>query len=121
MVIVGSALYLRWTTDGRGWNFLLLGVLSLANLVLYVRLILHSIGTRRRWAGAGFLTGLVLGYVLVGLARLPEQTLELQWIEQTLNFVSNSVLLLSAWHLIKTGAPSGRQASTEQAPTGAVR
>lgn len=108
MVLVASALYLRFTTDGRGWNFLLLGVLSLANLVLFVRLIAHSIGTRNLWSAAGFTTSLVLGYVLVGLARMPDQTLQLQWVAQTLNFVSNSILALSAWYLIKTGAANER-------------
>jgi len=99
-VVLLAALTLRFTGDGRVWAFVLLGVLSIANLVLYVRLIMHAIG-RRIWpSAAGFLVSLIIGYVLIGLARLPDQTLELQWIEEWLNFISNSILALAAWYLL---------------------
>jgi len=105
-IVIAGALYLRLATDGRTWNFMLLGVLSIANLVLYVSLITHSLKGRNWLAGAGFLASLTLGYVLVGLARLPDQTLELQWIEEWLNFFSNTILALSAWCLIRMRAQS---------------
>ena len=101
LTIVIAALFLRATMEGRGWNFLLLGVLSVANLLIFVRLIAHA-GGRRNWLSAtGFFASLTIGYVLVGLARIEDQTLELQWIEESLNFVSNSILAFSAWYLIK--------------------
>ena len=107
-LVVATALAMRIGMPGRTWNFMLLGVLSIANLVLYVRLITHSASLRNWLSAFGFLTSLLLGYVLVGLARLPDQTLELQWIEESLNFVSNTVLALSAWWLLRQNAAQQR-------------
>ena len=104
LTIVIAALAMRATMEGRSWNFLLLGVLSIANLVIYVRLIMHAGGRRNWWSAIGFFASLSIGYVLVGLARIEDQTLELQWIEEWLNFISNSVLALSAWYLIRHNA-----------------
>jgi hypothetical protein len=106
-IVIVTALALRAGVAGRSWNFMLLAVLSIANLVLYLSLIRHSLKERNYLAGAGFLTSLTLGYVLVGLARLPDQTLELQWIEEWLNFFSNTILALSAWCLLRMRAQSG--------------
>ena len=44
---------------------------------------------------------LVLSYVLVALARIPEQTAELQWIEEFFNLANNSMLAVGAWLLIR--------------------
>ena len=101
VAIVLIAISMRLSMEGRSWNFALLGVLSIANLVLFVRLIMHSAGRRNWLSSIGFLLSLVLGYILVGLARIEDQTLELQWIEEWLNFTSNSILALSAWYLIQ--------------------
>ena len=98
--MVAGAAYLMLTTDGRSWNFMLLGVLSLANLVFLIALIAHSFQMSNRLAATAFIANLVLGYVLVGLARL-EQTAELQWIEEILNLTNNTVLALGAWSLIR--------------------
>ena len=109
-VVVITALVLANTSESRTWAFLLLGVMSLANLVFSIRLIAHSVGQRKWLATLGFSLNLVLAYVLVGLARIPEQTLELQWAEEILNFISTSALALAAWYLVQThekrkGAP----------------
>lgn len=113
LTIVMAALVMRATMEGRVWNFLLLGVLSVANLVIYLRLIAHA-GRRRNWLSAiGFFASLSIGYVLVGLARIEDQTLELQWIEEWLNFASNSILALSAWYLIRQYHAAQRSPASE--------
>ena len=102
--IVVTALVLANSSESRSWAFLLLGVMSIANLVFSVRLIGHSVGQRKWLAVLGFSLNLVLAYVLVALARIPEQTLELQWAEEILNFIATSALALAAWYLIRTNA-----------------
>ena len=102
IAIVAIALVLANTSESRSWAFLLLGVMSIANLVFSIRLIAHSAGQRKWLATLGFSMNLVLAYVLVGLARIPEQTLELQWTEEILNFVATSALALAAWYLLRT-------------------
>ena len=106
-LIVATALVLANSSESRSWAFLLLGVMSIANLVFSIRLIAHSAGQRKWLAVLGFSLNLVLAYVLVGLARIPEQTLELQWAEEILNFVATSALALAAWYLIRTYEPRG--------------
>ena len=102
VVVVTVALALAFSVSSRSWAFLLLGVMSLANLVFSIRLIAHSIGQSKWLATLGFSLNLVLAYVLVGLARIPEQTLELQWAEEILNLAATSSLALAAWYMIRT-------------------
>ena len=99
-VIIIGALYLKTTTDGRTWSILLLATLSIANLVFLVTLIVHAWRQTAWVAFSAFLGNFVLSYVLVGLARM-EQTAELQWIEEFLNLVNNSLLAVGAWSLIR--------------------
>ena len=100
VLVVVAALYLNMTSPGRTWSFLLLGVMSLSNLVFSLRLIGHAFA-RRNWpAVAGFVLNLCLSWVLVGLARIPEQTASLQWIEEILNLAAVSFLAAAAWSLI---------------------
>ena len=107
LAIVVTAFVLASNSESRTWAFLLLGVMSITNLVFSIRLIAHSIGQRKWLAVLGFSLNLVLAYVLVGLARIPEQTLELQWAEEILNFFATSALALAAWYLVRTYEPTG--------------
>jgi len=100
VVMLAGAFYLKTTTDGRTWSFLLLAVLSLANLVFLLTLVGHA-WRRANWLAVGtFVCNLVLSYALVGLARM-EQTAQLQWIEEFLNLTNNSLLAVGAWSLIR--------------------
>ena len=101
--VLGSAFYLKATSDGRGWSIVLIATLALASLVFLLTLIRHAYVAGDRIAMLLFATNLILSYVLVGLARL-EQTAELQWIEEILNFVNNSLLALAAWRLTRRAA-----------------
>lgn len=100
VVVLAAAFYLKTSTDGRTWNFLLLAVLSIANLVFLLTLVGHA-WKRANWMAVGaFVGNLVLSYSLVGLARM-EQTAELQWIEEFLNLINNSLLAVGAWLLLR--------------------
>ena len=85
----------------RHWSLLLLIVMSTSNLVFSIRLIAHSVALRQWFAVAGFGLNLALTYVLVGLARIPEQTVQLQWIEEFTNLLSNSFLAVAAFSLVR--------------------
>ena len=57
---------------------------------------------RRNWLSAGlFVVNLVVAYTLVALARIPEQTVQLQWYEEVLNLFATSAFAVAAWHLLK--------------------
>jgi len=100
-VIIVSALILRVTYDQRYWSTLLLVTMSIANLIFALRLIAHSFDKRNWLSLFGFSANLVISYALVGLARIEEQTLELQWVEEILNLAAMSLLTFAAWNLIK--------------------
>ena len=100
VVMLAGVFYLKASTDGRTWNFLLLAVLSIANLVFLIALMIHARKVRVTPALIAFGLNLVLSYALVGLARM-EQTAELQWIEEFVNLANNSLVAIGAWLLIK--------------------
>jgi len=100
VVMLAGAFYLKTSTDGRTWNFLLLAVLSIANLVFLLSLMLHAKKVGVYPALIAFGLNLVLSYSLVGLARM-EQTAELQWIEEFMNLANNSLLAVGAWFLLR--------------------
>lgn len=100
VLVVGLALYLKTSVDGRAWSILLLATLSLANLAFLLTLVSHA-WRRRNWSAASvFVVNLALSYILVGLARM-DQTAQLQWIEEFLNLANNSLLAVGAWSLNK--------------------
>ena len=100
IIVVCAALALKVRPD-RAWSLLLLIAMSTSNLVFALRLIGHSFAARNWLAVGGFVVNLTLTYVLVGLARIPEQTAQLQWIEEVVNLVSNSCLALAAYSLLR--------------------
>jgi hypothetical protein len=109
VIVLVTAQYLKLNTDGRTWSTMLLATLSLANLVMLLTLIVHCVKKRNWYAGGAFVTNLVLSYVLVVLARIPEQTADLQWLEEFLNLGNNSMLAIGAWALIRVRKRQGTQ------------
>ena len=102
VIVMVTAQYLKLNTDGSTWSVMLLATLSLANLTMLLALILHSIRRQVWYAGSAFAINLLLTYVLVNLARIPEQTVDLQWIEEFMNLANNSVLAIGAWALLRS-------------------
>ena len=101
VAVVAIAIALKILYAERYWAFVLLGILALSNLVFGIRLIMHARARGNIPAMLGFAVNLILAFVLVGLARIPQQTLALQWLEESLNLASNCCLALAAWFLSK--------------------
>lgn len=81
------------------WKFVLLGVTTVANVVLSVLCIVQAFRMGQRNVAALFIFNVVAVLVLQGLARIPEQTIPLQWMEQLINTFSSAAFALAAWKL----------------------
>lgn len=84
---------------GSAWKFVLLGVTTVANVVLSVLCIVQAFRMGQRNVAALFIINIVAVLVLQGLARIPEQTIPLQWTEQLINTFSSAAFALAAWKL----------------------
>jgi hypothetical protein len=81
------------------WRFILLGITTISNVVTAVLLIQKSRRLGRNLAAFLFLTNIIIIFVLSGLARIPSQTIALQWTEQLLNTLSQGAFVFAAWQL----------------------
>ncbi len=70
------------------WERILLSVMVIATTLTGILLIIFSFRQNMPLAGWLFILNLVGVFVLNGLARMPEQTIALQWVEQSINAVS---------------------------------
>ena len=91
--------------EGRAWFFVLLAAGATANIVLALMLVRLSWVWGRRSTGAFFLLSILLTLGLSALARIPEQTAALQWLEETINLVAQGCFALGVWRL-RPVAPS---------------
>ena len=85
--------------EGRAWFFVLLAAGATANIVLALMLVRLSWVWGRRSIGAFFLLSILLTLGLSALARIPEQTAALQWLEETINLVAQGCFALGVWRL----------------------
>ena len=70
------------------WERVLLGVMVLATVITGILLIVFGFRQKMPLAGWLFIINLVGIFLLNGLARIDEQTIALQWIEESINAVS---------------------------------
>ena len=91
--------------EGRAWFFLLLTAGALANIALALVLIRLSWGWGQGFAGAFFLLSILLTLGLSALARIPEQTAALQWLEESINLLAQGCFAFGVWRL-RPVAPS---------------
>ena len=85
--------------SGSAWKFVLLGATTVANLALSGMCIAQALRMGRREVAALFVTNVVAVLILQGLARIPEQTIPLQWTEQIINTLSGAAFAYAAWKL----------------------
>lgn len=83
------------------WRFILLGVMTLSNITLMILLIQKSRHFGLTSAAILFAVNIILVFILNGMARIPEQTIPLQWTEQLLNTTAQGAFLIGAWQLSK--------------------
>ena len=81
------------------WRFILLGIMTIGNVVMTVLLIQKSRRVEHNLAALLFLVNIIIVFVLSGMARMPEQTIPLQWTEQILNTLSQAAFAYAAWQL----------------------
>jgi hypothetical protein len=81
------------------WRFVLLGIMTLGNVVMTVLLIQKARRFGLGQAALLFLLNIVIVFVLSGMARIPEQTIALQWTEQALNTLAQGAFLYAAYRL----------------------
>lgn len=81
------------------WRFILLGVMTIGNVVLVVLLIQQARRLGLNKMALLFLVNIVIVFILSGLARIPNQTIPLQWTEQLLNTFAQGAFAFAAWKL----------------------
>ena len=81
------------------WRFILLGVMTIGNVVLVVLLIQQARRLGLNKMALLFLANIVIVFILSGLARIPDQTIPLQWTEQLLNTFAQGAFAFAAWKL----------------------
>jgi hypothetical protein len=84
------------------WRFILLGIMTIGNITLTILLIQKSRHFGLSTAAILFALNIILVFILNGMARMPEQTIPLQWTEQIINTVAQGAFLIGAWQLSKT-------------------
>lgn len=81
------------------WRFILLGVMTIGNVVMIILLIQQARYHNQNKLAWLFLANIVIVFVLSGLARMPEQSIPLQWTEQLLNTFGQGAFAYAAWKL----------------------
>ena len=93
------------------WRFILLGVMTIGNVVMVVLLIQQARYNNLNKMAWLFLVNIVIVFVLSGLARIPEQRIPLQWTEQLLNTFGQGAFAYAAWKLAGIIVPAPLQAA----------
>jgi hypothetical protein len=84
------------------WRFILLGVMTIGNVVMVILLIQQARANSQNLLAVLFLVNIVIVFILSGLARIPDQTIPLQWTEQLLNTFAQGAFAYAAWKLSQT-------------------
>ncbi|MCP4139138.1 MAG: hypothetical protein GY755_02415 [Chloroflexi bacterium] len=86
---LASSFYLVTSApESLAWKRVLLSVMVLASIITSVLLIIFAFRQKLTLAGVLFVVNLIIIFVMNGLARMPEQTITLQWIEESINSIS---------------------------------
>lgn len=93
------------------WRFILLGVMTIGNVVMVVLLIQQARANNQNLLAVLFLVNIVIVFVLSGLARIPEQSIPLQWTEQLLNTFAQGAFAYAAWKLAGVISPASMPAT----------
>lgn len=96
LMFAGS--YFLYTSDpaSPAWERVLLSIMVLATTITGILLIVFGFRQKLPLAGWLFIINLVGIFLLNGLARMDEQTIALQWIEESINTVSWFCFLIAS-------------------------
>lgn len=81
------------------WRFILLGIMTIGNVVLVILLIQQARRHQLNGAAVLLLANILIVFILSGMARIPEQTIPLQWAEQLLNTGAQGAFAYAVWRL----------------------
>jgi hypothetical protein len=96
----GASLFLGWRNpDTPAWERVLLGVMVLASTVTSILLTIFAFRQKLPASGGLFILNLAGVYVLNGLARLENQTIALQWVEEIINTAAWLAFAVAGWKL----------------------
>lgn len=96
-VMFASSIYLYMSNPtSPAWERILLSVMVLATIITGVLLIAFAFRQKLPMAGWLFIANLVGIFLLNGLARIDEQTIMLQWIEESTNTISWLAFMFAA-------------------------
>ena len=90
------------------WRFIFLGMMTIGNVAVAVLLIRQAMRQGQSMVALFFLVNIVIVFILSGLARIPEQTIPLQWGEQILNTIGQGAFLYASIQLAR-GMGEARQ------------
>ncbi len=90
--------------EARTWVFILLTLTTLANLTVGILLIQQARSQKLYMVAALFLFNLIAVFVLSGMARIPDQSIALQWVEESINVLAQGAFAFAAWKLAKAAA-----------------
>ncbi len=88
LMLAGSFYLYTSNPASPAWERVLLGVMVLATVITGILLIVFGFRQKLPLAGWLFIINLVGIFLLNGLARMDEQTIPLQWIEESINAVA---------------------------------
>lgn len=96
LMFAGSIYLYTSNPASPAWERVLLGVMVLATVITGILLIVFGFRQKMPLAGWLFILNLVGIFLLNGLARIDEQTIVLQWIEEGINTISWLAFMLAA-------------------------
>ena len=88
LTLAGSYYLNTSSPDSPAWKLTLLSVMVLASIITSILLIVFAFRQKLTLAGILFIINLIIIFVMNGLARIPEQTIALQWTEESINTIS---------------------------------
>ena len=100
--------------EARYWVYILLTLTTFANLAAGILLIRQAKQQNLNLAVGLFIFNLLAVFALSGLARVPEQTIALQWVEELLNVLAQGAFAFAAWRLGQETAVAIKQQSGQQ-------
>lgn len=99
-ILIGIAFAVAATWPEQRYSmFYLLALTTAGNLALATQLIQKSLRHQQRTAALLFTCNFIAAFILVGLARIPDQTEALQWIEESVNTLSQGAFAYAAFAL----------------------
>lgn len=84
---------------GRTWSLILLILMALGNAATLILVIRHAWRLDMKLMAAVFVINFIGLFVLLGMQRILDQTVSLQWTEQAINTALQGGFMFSAWQI----------------------